>query len=252
MTAVFVPTGAWAADKPFVKTIPPSVASILAVLLVGCASQTKQQAITDSGAIISPHGNSGVGPSEPAVKEPAFTAETRFAAGQVNESQNNPLGAITQYSEALKLQPDHLGALYRLGVVETELKRYPQALDAWERYVKASGQSATAYGDLGFCAQLAGQDDRAEAAYQAGIARDPKCIPCRVNYGLLLARRGKITDAVTQWEAVLTDAQIYYNLGSLDAAQGRKQQARQEFRKALELDPNFTDAQQRMATLDSD
>jgi tetratricopeptide (TPR) repeat protein len=224
-------------------------ASILGAVLAGCSTTQQQPAISPTGAITSAKANA-VPDDAPPAKEPAFTAETRFAAGQLAESQNNPVAAIQQYQEALKLKPDHLGALYRMGVVYARLKDYPQAIDAWDRYVQATGESATAYGDLGFCEELAGDTAKAEAAYKAGIARDPKNSPCRVNYGLMLARRGQIDDAVTQWRFVLTEAEVHYNLGGVYATQGKKDQARAEFNKAIELDPNFTDAKTRVAALD--
>jgi tetratricopeptide (TPR) repeat protein len=183
-------------------------------------------------------------------KLPDFNANTRFAAGQVAESQHNPGEAAVQYEETLKLEPKHLGALYRLGVVYAELKQYPKAAAIWERYVNATGQSAIAYADLGFCQEMAGEPDKAEAAFRAGIARDPKNVSCRVNFGLMLARAGRVDDAVAQWRVVLTDAEVDYNLGGVYEAQGKKQQARAEFTKSLQLDPDFTDAKSRLAMLD--
>ncbi|MGA2232080.1 MAG: tetratricopeptide repeat protein [Tepidisphaeraceae bacterium] len=188
--------------------------------------------------------------SDDAIKERPFTAETRFAAGQLAESQNNPNQAVIQYNEALKLKPDYLAALYRLGVVYAELKEYPQATEIWGRYIGATGEAATAFGDLGFCEELAGDAPKAEAAYKKGIEKDPKNVTCRVNYGLMLARAGKIDAATEQWRFVLSEAEIHYNLGGLYAQQGHKDQARAEFSKALELDPKLTDAQSRLTTLD--
>lgn len=184
------------------------------------------------------------------MKERPFTAETRFAAGQLAETQNNPNQAVIQYQEALKLKPDYLGALYRLGVVYAELKQYPQAIDVWGRYIGASGEDPTAFGDLGFCEELSGDSAKAEAAYKKGIDKDPKNAVCRVNYGLMLARAGKIDAATEQWRVVLSEAEIHYNLGGIYAQKGHKEQARGEFNKALELDPKFTDAKSRVSELD--
>src|SRR5262245_8341472 len=43
--------------------------------------------------------------------DPAFTADTRFAAGQLAESQNAPGPAMEQYREALKIDPKHQPSL---------------------------------------------------------------------------------------------------------------------------------------------
>src|SRR5688572_18051462 len=84
-------------------------------------------------------------------KEPAITVETRYAAGKLAESQDNAAVAVKQYEEALKLKPDHVPSLYRLGVVFAQLKQYPKAIDTWKKYIKATHDAANGYGNLGFC-----------------------------------------------------------------------------------------------------
>ena len=181
--------------------------------------------------------------------DPAFTADTRFAAGQLAESQGAPGPAIEQYLEALKLDPRHQPSLYRLGMVYTQQKAYPQAIDTWRRYLIVTNKSANAYSNLAFCYELAGKNAEAESNYQAGIARDPKCQPCRVNYGLMLVRTGRVPEARTQLEAALTPAEAAYNIASVLETVGRKDQAREEYTRALKLDPNFQQAQVRLSAL---
>ncbi|HUB26196.1 MAG TPA: tetratricopeptide repeat protein [Tepidisphaeraceae bacterium] len=182
--------------------------------------------------------------------EPAVTAQTHFAAGQLSETQGNLKNAVDQYQQALKLDPNHLGSLYRLGVIYAELKEYQQAVDAWKKYVEATHGSAQAYNNLGFCYDLSGDGPSAETAYRKGIAADPRNVSCRVDYGLMLARQGHITDAIVQWQAVLKPAEIYYNLGSVYEMQGRREEARQQYHEALKLDPTLHEARERLAALD--
>jgi tetratricopeptide (TPR) repeat protein len=183
-------------------------------------------------------------------QDPPITANTHFAAGQLAESQDNPALAVKQYEEALKLDPNHLGALYRLGVVYTGLTRYDDAIAIWKRYVKASGESADAYSNLAFCQEMAGHPEVAEGSYLQGIARSPKNVPCRVNYGLMLARHGRTEEAVRQWQTVLSEAEVHYNLASVYELQNRREQARAEYQQALQLNPRFADAKARLAALD--
>lgn len=183
-------------------------------------------------------------------KNPKYTPETRFAAGQLAESQKDLARAAEQYREALKLNPDHLPSLYRLGIVYTEQRQYGLAVNVWNRYVIATRNSATAYSNLGFCYELAGQPDQAERAYKEGIARDSASDPCRVNYGLMLARQNRINEATLQLQKVLPPAEVHYNLASVFEAQGRREQARLEYRKALELKPDFGDAQARLDAIE--
>lgn len=183
-------------------------------------------------------------------KNPKYSAETRYAAGQLAESQRALPEAINQYREALKLNPEHLPTLYRMGIVYAQLRQYPEAIGVWKQYVKATRESAVAYSNLGFCYELAGQPDLAEKAYRDGLSRDSANDPCRVNYGLMLARQGRVNEAILQLQSVLPAAEVHYNLASVFESQGRTEQAKREYRKAIQLKPNFADAQARLSALD--
>ncbi len=179
-----------------------------------------------------------------------ITANTRFAAGQMAESEGNYAAAVVQYQYAVKLNPKHELALYRLGVIFTQFKQFDQAISAWQQYVIATNQAAGAYGNLGFCYELSGKPALAESTYQTGLKHEYLNLLCRTNYGLMLARQGRTQDAESIWRPVLSDAQIHYNFASVYQLEGRKTQAKAEYQRALDLDPNLTDAQQRLASLE--
>src|SRR5262249_21037937 len=159
-------------------------------------------------------------------------ADTYFAAGQLAESEGNAPMAIKQYELALKTNPQHLRAMYSLAMVYTHTRQFPQAIIAWKKYVDHTKDVATGYSNLGFCYELSGDMQGAEDAYHKGIAADSRSQPCRVNYGLMLARQGKISDALNQLTVVLTEAQAHYNVASIFEHQGKREQAKAEYRKA--------------------
>jgi tetratricopeptide (TPR) repeat protein len=185
------------------------------------------------------------------VKEPRIGADTWFAAGQLQEAQGNLPAAIAQYQRVLKVNDEHHGALYRLGVLYATARDYAAAIATWNRYIDATHHSAVGYSNLGFCYELAGQPKEAERAYMTGIERDSDSTPCRVNYGLMLARHGRIDEGVAQMQSVLSPAEVHFNVGSVHEGLGRRDLARLEYRKALELDPKLRDATLRLQNLDS-
>ena len=215
------------------------IAAGLLVAAGGCAKDQRSAA--------SAHQN----PRDPfeTMKDPPITPKTHFAAGQLAEEQGRFQQAIEQYEKALAQQPKYLDAMYRLGVCFAQIKDYPRAISTWERYIATSGGSATAYSNLAFCQELAGNPAAAEVAYKQGIARDPKNEPCRVNYGLMLARHDRYNEGLLQLQIVLTPAQAHYDLASVYETQGRRQEARTEYRKAIELDPELLEAKSRLAAL---
>jgi tetratricopeptide (TPR) repeat protein len=181
--------------------------------------------------------------------DPPLTANTRFAAGQLAESQGEPDRAIAQYLEALKLDPSHRDALFHLGQLYTQRRQFPQAVTMWQRYLAATKNSASAYSNLGYCYELSRHLDWAEQMYKAGIARDPTSAACRHNYALMLARGGRLNDALAQLSTVLSPAEAHYNIASVLEQQGQIEPAKAYYRRALELNPQLHDARVRLAVL---
>lgn len=186
-------------------------------------------------------------------EDPPINAQTYFAAGMVAESHNDFASAAAQYVQVLAKvgadAPERKVALYRLGVCQSHLKKYSEAIATWKQYVEANEGEAGAYSNLGFCFELAGQIEQAEATYRKGVERDPKNAACRTNFGLMLARMGRMREAAEQLGAVLSEAEVHYNLGSVMESQGRREGAKVEYRRALEVDPEFNEASERLVGL---
>jgi tetratricopeptide (TPR) repeat protein len=223
---------------------------IVSVLVAGCSGSTGSNNPPGTFGRAEKDEFSAARTTFETVKEPDLTANTRFAAGQLAESQGSTPNAIIQYREAIKIDPSHQQALYRLGVLYAEIKDYPNAIEIWKQYIIATNGSATGYANLGFCDELAGRLNDAERAYQAGIAKETLNQQCRINYGLMLTRTGRANEAVIQLQTVLKPAEVHYNMASVYEQQKKSDLARAEYRKALELDPAMMDARTRLAELD--
>ena len=179
---------------------------------------------------------------------PATTAKAHYAAGQLAESMGRLDKAVTQYRDTIRLDPTHADALYHLGMILTA-QRTADAPAVWQQYVGVTGGTAGAYSNLGFALDLAGRPAEAADAFRAGIAKDPACEACRVNYARLLARRGDLDAAAAQLSAVLTPAEVQFDLGAVLEAQGDRPGATARYRRALELDPKLVDATARLAAV---
>lgn len=145
-------------------------------------------------------------------KDPPINAKTHFAAGQLAESQGDYSTAVKQYEKSLEIDAKYADACFRLGCVQTLSHDLKKALVTWNRYVTLTNGSATAYNNLAFCEELAGNTAAAEGHYRLGIQRDPKNEPCHTNYGLMLARHGRPNEAVLQLQMVMTPAKAHYDL----------------------------------------
>jgi len=58
-----------------------------------------------------------------------------------------------------------------LATTYTQMKDVDNALATWKRYVEKTNGSATAYNNLAFCQDLAGDPAGAESSYLRGLAR---------------------------------------------------------------------------------
>jgi tetratricopeptide (TPR) repeat protein len=192
-----------------------------------------------------------VSADEVAHPDAPLTADTRFAAGQLAESQGDMPRAITQYQEAVKLDPKASAPLLRLGMIYTNQQQFDEAVSTWNRYIKVTGGAAAGYCDLGYTLELAGRSSEAELAYRTAIAKDPKNETAQVNYGLMLERAGRTDEAITQLQTVLTPAEVHYNLASVLESQGKISAAKAEYKQAIQLDPEMYDAKVRLTALDT-
>src|SRR5205085_2926407 len=131
-------------------------------------------------------------------------------------------------------------------------KQYEKAIVFWNKYINATGGIASGYSNLGFTFEMAGDIANAEASYKKGLAIDPKSQPCRVNLGLMYARNNRTDDAREQLSMCLSPAEISFNLATIYEQQGALAMAKTELKKALEQNPNMTEAQMKLATLPQD
>ncbi len=182
-------------------------------------------------------------------REPDVTAETHIAAGRVAESREDLGNAILQYEAATQKSPKSAEAWYLLASTRARATQYDASISAWHTYIKLVGNDASAYANLGFTYDLARKFTEAEKAYRKGIEIDPKNKAARTNYGLMLAKSGRIDDARRQFAAVLPPAAVQYNIASVYEQQGKTELARAEYQAALKTDPKFTAAKSRLDAL---
>jgi tetratricopeptide (TPR) repeat protein len=213
-------------------------------LLAGIAS-----ACADSNKHV--NNSTHVGADEVAHPDAPLTANTRFAAGQLAESQGDIPRAISQYQEAIKLAPNASAPLLRLGMIYTNLQQFDDAVAIWNSYIKVTGGAAAGYCDLGYTLEVAQRGNEAESAYKTAIAKDGKNETAHVNYGLMLERAGRTDEAIAQLQIVLTPAEVHYNLASVLESQGKISAAKAEYHQAIGLDPDMNDAKARLTALDT-
>jgi tetratricopeptide (TPR) repeat protein len=249
---VFVSIDDFMTPKNLALTLVASIALAVAAGAGGGCNQNKKPPEETTASKYKLLNGSTSDHSEVAAAEPALNVDTRFAAGRVAETQGRLDCAAVQYEQALRLKGNHVPSLYRLGIVQTKMKQFDLASATWRKYIKATGDSASGYSNLGFCYEMAGDVNNAEKSYKDGLQRDANSVPCRTNYGLMLARHNRIPEAENQLNAVLKPDEVRYNLAAVYEQKGEIQQAKAELKKAIEINPRNREAQSRLASLPVD
>jgi tetratricopeptide (TPR) repeat protein len=102
--------------------------------------------------------------------------------------------------------------------------------------------------DLGYCYFLQGQLHKAESAATKAVALDPKSSRYRNNLGLILGHMGRYEAALAHFRKGNSEADAFYNLAFIFAAQERVNEAQECFQMALNSDPTHRQAREALAS----
>ncbi len=171
--------------------------------------------------------------------------------------------ALQSFTEAIRLQPQLARAHAGLGEVLSRQRKPVEAIAAFQRAVAIDpGQIAThaalarLYGQtgksalqkyhLGFMALAGGDTIAAIANYRAAIRLDPNLKGAHVDLASAYLQRGDSGQAAGAALAALQidgrDPLASVLLGRARSAQGKLQDAERQYRRALELNPDFLPA----------
>lgn len=124
-------------------------------------------------------------------------------------------GALVEAQGVATRDPGQDGAQFMAGRMLTKLDRPAEAQGFFVKAIAANESNASYYNGLGYAASLAGNDQRALAAYQMAVDKDPANGFAYYNSGVLLFRNGALPEA----------ADAFYGAGLAYAKQGRMAEA---------------------------
>ncbi|HTS19829.1 MAG TPA: tetratricopeptide repeat protein [Verrucomicrobiae bacterium] len=155
--------------------------------------------------------------------------------------------AISQYEQALWINPNCAEAHNNLGTVLTEQGRFPEAVDHFEQAVKLRPGDAGTHNNFGLCLMKQGRLEEAIGQFEEALRAKPDFAEAHNNLGMILAGQDKLQEAIGQFEQALRAkpdfAEAHNNLGAALRSQGRVQEAIGQFEEALRVRPDFVEAQ---------
>ncbi|MBI4798994.1 MAG: tetratricopeptide repeat protein, partial [Desulfarculus sp.] len=192
--------------------------------------------------------------------------------------------------QSLTLAPDHADTLFQLGRLAQDEGRLDTALDLLARASRQPGCRRAVHRHLGEALITAGRFSEAEEAFNQAVKVNPNdaaalsglaglYLERRANreIALSLARRARELEphasrhlraqaqalaALDRWEEAAQllrlgvtehpgDAFLALQLARVEVARGQKEAAREEYRRALSLEPNLQAAREGLAALDN-
>lgn len=179
-------------------------------------------------------------------KAPKINATTFFAHGHLLERQGNLEKAVAQYEEALRIQPDFVTAINRLGITLNKLGRNAEATQRFERAVALAPSAPFLFNNLGFSLYLEGRYDEAEAALRRAVELKPDFTRASMNLGMTFGKQMRFEEALVAFRTGSDEANAYYNLGVVQSDARRYTDAVRSFSRALEIDPKLDIAREHM------
>jgi len=190
-------------------------------------------------------------------------ALTRIDEGLAIESENtNAVGQVMQtlrvaaptdigvrhYRRLVETDPNSVPAHLGLGRALSVRGQYPEAMEQFRQAIRLDEKNPMAHEELGGVLAKTGQVAEAEKEFIRTLALRPQYSSTRQSLGTLQLMMGKPDEAIANLAIVVRElpknASSRYALGIALARKQRWDEAGSQFREALNLDPNYTDARQ--------
>lgn len=186
-------------------------------------------------------------PSNPAgIQSPEAVPKTTTdysARGFTRQSMGDLDGAISDYNQALGLDPKNVEATYRRGLARQAKGNFAGAIADYTQVIGLDPKQAAAYSNRAFIKQGQGDTDGALADYAQALLINPKIAAAYYNEGLIEVRQGYLDGAIADFnQAINLDPKMalaFYNRGNAKNTEGNLDGAIADYTQALALNPKI-------------
>lgn len=191
-------------------------------------------------------------PEEPVALElpPTQAAEVCLATARELEKTGNEPEAIQQYEKARHNNPKLTQVSRRLAVLYDRQCNYERALAEYRLALQLTPKDADLLNDVGYCHYERGDAVQAERCLRQAVALQPDNKRAWINLGLALGAQGHYPESYDAFARALSPGEARANVGILQAQQGKREEARESLRQALELCPELRSARAVLTRLD--
>ncbi|QDV48561.1 Tetratricopeptide repeat protein [Gimesia fumaroli] len=159
--------------------------------------------------------------------------DSKMVAAQELENKKELEKAKKAYETIHKADPKRAFACHRLAIVSYRLGEREEALGYFKKAQELTPENPELLSDYGYALYKMKKYQQAEEILQESVDLDPKSERAVTRLATVLGIQGKMSESYTQLCKISTPAEAHEIIAHLHSQRGEKQQALQQYQKAL-------------------
>jgi len=157
------------------------------------------------------------------------------------------------YGKILKINPNHFGSIFYLGVLLLETNSLIRAKQLFQKAIEINPNYAPAYNNLGIVLYSLKETKQAISFYQKAIKIHPAYSDAHNNLGMVLQQLGKYRESqIEYYEAIKNNSNnlsAHHNLGIVYQKLRKHQDSIKSFERALEINSKHADTHYKLGAV---
>ncbi|MBD6617102.1 tetratricopeptide repeat protein [Komarekiella sp. 'clone 1'] len=176
-----------------------------------------------------------------------MSAKNFYDRGLEKSTKKDHKGAIEDFNEVLRLDPNFTLAYYKRGDARSALKDYKGGIEDLNQYIRINPKDANSYVSRGWAYYNLYNYKQATIDYNKAIEINPKHALAHNNRGAVYADQGNYEQAISDYTKAIEFKNDplkwpYYNRGDARRNLGDNKGAIEDYNQAIRIDPTYTNA----------
>jgi tetratricopeptide (TPR) repeat protein len=163
--------------------------------------------------------------------------QTQLGQARMYEQSDSKDKAALVYQELMREFPSQVEPIHRMAILKDAEKQHQQAQTLYQQAMQLDPRNAQIANDLGYSYFLSGDLAAAKTMLEQAVAMNPTNKLFRNNLGMTLGQMKMYQPALDQFVAASGEDDAYFNLAFVYSTQNQFEQAKECFRRALQVNP---------------